>query len=330
MSQTCFRCDAELSGDVASVEHIVPNALGGRLKSRALLCKKCNSVFGDTIDAALIKQLLPVANALDIPRERGETPPVRVTLETGEQYRRDADGNMRPYDSRPSVVEGDREVSISFAAATPAKARKHLEGLKRKYPKLDVEAVMSNVRMRTTYVNMRTIFELPPLGGAEAFRAIVKVAVSYYLHVGGDPNHIRDAIDVVTRNALPPIERVGCLYGVDPIPDRDKQIAAHWLAVVSDDRGILYSYVELFSAFRFVVRLAENYCGPRMCSAYGYDVCTGNEIYVDPTQLRGLPWTPEDWDREPLDKALQSVLAVAEARNQAAWNQRRAEDSCDE
>jgi hypothetical protein len=61
----------------------------------------------------------------------------------------------------------------------------------------------------------------------------------------------------------------------------------------------------------------------------GYDVCTRNEIYVDPTQLRGLPWTSEDWDPEPLGKALEPVIAAAVTRNQAAWNQRRSDGSCE-
>src|SRR5689334_22818848 len=56
---TCYRCNATLTDDNSSLEHILPNALGGRLKSRALLCKPCNSKCGDTIDAAVINQLMP-------------------------------------------------------------------------------------------------------------------------------------------------------------------------------------------------------------------------------------------------------------------------------
>lgn len=42
----CYLCGVLLDKSNSSVEHIIPNALGGNLKSRQLLCKKCNSDIG--------------------------------------------------------------------------------------------------------------------------------------------------------------------------------------------------------------------------------------------------------------------------------------------
>ncbi len=318
-TQTCFLCSAELIGDASSREHIIPNALGGRLKSRSLLCVKCNS-YCSRIDGALVKQLLPLANVLDVVRERGVTPSVRVKLESGVQMQRDPDGHMRPVALRPTVVERDSVASFSITAGSRIAVRKHLDGLKRKYPKLDIDGVMATISETTTRANERTEFTFPPLGGAEAFRAIVKIAVSYYLHVGGRVAVIRDAIDVVAHEGLPALARVGCLYAVDPLPDRDDDKVVHVLAVASDEDGGLHAYVELFSAFRFTVRLADAYAGHPMCVAYGYDVCTRAEVEIDAANLRGLPWTPEDWDPDAVDRALEPVIAVAVTRNQTAWS----------
>lgn len=317
---TCYRCNTTIADDNSSLEHILPNALGGRLKSRALLCKLCNSECGDTIDAALINQLMPLANALNIERERGEVPPVRVTLASGEQMRRDADGNMWPYDARPVVTENDGCAEFSIAGPSIKQTRKHVEGLKRKYPKLDVDAVMATARETTTPVNTGTTFEFPPLGGADAFRAVVKIAVGYYLLRGGSPDRIREAISTVVTDALPPVSRVGLLYAIDPIPARDNAVVTHVIALVTREDGRLQAYVELFSAFRFVVNLADTYSGPAIHTVYCYDVLARREVGIDEASLLDAPWTPEEyWDPDALGNGLEPVIAAATKRNQTAW-----------
>lgn len=40
-----------------SEEHIIPNAIGGKLKSKELICKKCNSKLGHSMDKELAEQL---------------------------------------------------------------------------------------------------------------------------------------------------------------------------------------------------------------------------------------------------------------------------------
>ena len=49
----CYLCGVLLDKSNSSVEHIIPNALGGDLKSRQLLCKKCNSDIGHQADSEL-------------------------------------------------------------------------------------------------------------------------------------------------------------------------------------------------------------------------------------------------------------------------------------
>lgn len=62
----CYLCGVLLDKSNSSVEHIIPNALGGNLKSRQLLCKKCNSDIGHQADSELAKQLNFFANMLRI------------------------------------------------------------------------------------------------------------------------------------------------------------------------------------------------------------------------------------------------------------------------
>lgn len=43
----CYLCGKLLNEANSSVEHIIPNAIGGHLKSKNLLCKDCNSNTGE-------------------------------------------------------------------------------------------------------------------------------------------------------------------------------------------------------------------------------------------------------------------------------------------
>ena len=46
MADKCLFCPAVLEQTDNPKEHIIPNTIGGRLKSRVLICSTCNSTFG--------------------------------------------------------------------------------------------------------------------------------------------------------------------------------------------------------------------------------------------------------------------------------------------
>ena len=84
----CYLCGKDITEENKTVEHILLNSIGGRLKSSTLICKDCNSTFGNTFDSSLSKQLEFFANFLDIKRERGVVQEVEMTKEsTGEKYK---------------------------------------------------------------------------------------------------------------------------------------------------------------------------------------------------------------------------------------------------
>ena len=51
----CYLCKQVFSKENESLEHIIPNSIGGRLKSKKLLCKKCNSKLGTEYDSEVSK-----------------------------------------------------------------------------------------------------------------------------------------------------------------------------------------------------------------------------------------------------------------------------------
>lgn len=55
MHKKCIFCNELLNDKNHSVEHIIPNVFGGKIKSNEILCKKCNNSMGGSIDANLAK-----------------------------------------------------------------------------------------------------------------------------------------------------------------------------------------------------------------------------------------------------------------------------------
>ncbi|MEE0999940.1 MAG: HNH endonuclease [Treponemataceae bacterium] len=122
----CYLCGKEITEENKTVEHILLNSIGGRLKSSTLICKDCNSTFGNTFDSSLSKQLEFFANFLDIKRERGVVQEVEMAKEsTGEKYKVTSKGI--PIPSKPIVEEiiTDSKTEIRIKA----RSKKELVGI---------------------------------------------------------------------------------------------------------------------------------------------------------------------------------------------------------
>jgi len=83
----CYVCEVEITSENETEEHILLNAIGGKLKSKKLICKSCNSEFGSEIDDTLARQLNPIANLLDIKRDRGNPQNVKGTYNCNRQVK---------------------------------------------------------------------------------------------------------------------------------------------------------------------------------------------------------------------------------------------------
>jgi hypothetical protein len=69
MYSKCAICHCDLTKGRDSSEHVIPNAIGGRLKVRGFLCVECNSETGTKWDAVLAKQLNALCILLGVERE---------------------------------------------------------------------------------------------------------------------------------------------------------------------------------------------------------------------------------------------------------------------
>lgn len=113
MNSLCFSCKRTHN---LTVEHIIPQAIGGRLKAN-LYCAECNSTFGSELDAEISKQFGWLSTLLQIKRDRGSPQPFEVEeLTTGTKLINDGKSLKR----KDPIVEKNK----SECSSTPTTSKR--------------------------------------------------------------------------------------------------------------------------------------------------------------------------------------------------------------
>lgn len=272
----CYLCKNEITDENVSVEHILPNAIGGRLKSSSLICKECNSKFGDTSDACLAKQLEFFANQLNIKRERGSVQNVEMTREsTGETYLVSPEGDL--FSRKPLIKE--RESNGNLEIYVKANDEKTIEsiliGLKRRYPKLDIAKFKDALKHEVEYID-EPLHGTISIDGKKIFPAILKIAVNYYIEKGGDIEFVDSAIEDLKNNQT---HRVDLIIKEGLVVESDSEDVLHYIFINGcREKKKLYAIIELYSTVQFVIKLSDNYNGEDVQHLYVFDVLKKQEI----------------------------------------------------
>jgi hypothetical protein len=293
----CYKCDIELvakenaSPDILlqkrykSEEHILPNFCGGQLTSDELLCSKCNTELGTELESELSKQLL-FHQLLSIKLDRGrqrDNYVLAYTIDSKKEVLVNKELRWKYFKPQYKIENGEL---VEFTCQTIKEAKKTLEGLSRKYPKINVKDCLSRLIEVEDFLPERIDFNHRKLGGYETHRAIAKIAVNYFLFSGGDIELIRDIIDYV---CFPNKQNnfVTFYYSFMPIHRLEKNEISHILFLRGDNRKkLLYCYIELFSVANFIVILNRDYEQQSFTKQYSYDVITGREIENKEIRLR--------------------------------------------
>jgi len=182
----CAVCDEAITAENDSGEHIISNAIGGRVKVKGILCFGCNCGAGQTWDAALAAQLNPLCLLFGITRERGVPPAQNFPTADGRLRRMRADGTSTLPEPVFKEEKTDAGISISVAARTMEEARRMLAGIKRKYPHADIDKIAENLKFQTKYDDTPVRMDLS-IGGTLGGRSIVKSALCLAVQAGADP-----------------------------------------------------------------------------------------------------------------------------------------------
>jgi HNH endonuclease len=276
----CALCDISIVESNDSKEHLIPNAVGGKKKLRGVLCVTCNGDTGKNWDSELAAQLNPLSVLFNIRRDRGPVPPHVLETASGKAMRLHPDGSMSHH--RPSYEEehlSEKEVRITIAARTLQEAHEMLKGVKRKYPKADLNALKKSAAAATSYLSEHIKLSFP-FGGPLAGRSVVKSCLCLAVASGVHSGHCSDARKyLLNENADACYEH---FYERDLVMNRPSRQPFHLVAVSTRGTdGQLLAYVEYFGVRRLLVRLARKYVGPEVHCSYALDPVSGQELALE-------------------------------------------------
>jgi hypothetical protein len=266
----CYVCDKEITPELETEEHILLNAAGGRLKSKDLICKDCNSEFGEKIDSELAKQLNNLSNMLMVKRHRGEPQPIiGDNAKTGEKYKLEVGGTPRM--TKPIVdkkVDGDK-THISVTARSESELRSILKGIAKKNPKFDIEEAMKSAQWKTEYLDDPLHFQ-NVIGGKDVFRAICKCATNFYVFKQKESSQIKHLLPYIKGEEE---KDIVWMHYQENIYELETNESSHLIHLVgnSEDKT-LYCYVDYFNTYKYLVLLNDNYDGNNIKETYCFDL----------------------------------------------------------
>lgn len=253
MRGACYLCSRDME---LSVEHVIPQCLGGVLKAN-LYCAECNNRCGQDIDAELAKQFGRFATLLCIDRERGENQPFEVITEGADEIRLRCDGKgltrVKP-EITPRKHESGKLEEAEIIARSESELHKIAKSLAAKY-NFHVESWL----FTSTEIQNPTGVHEYVIENALIRRAVAKIAYGLAC--------IRLPKQLVSAAAFDPIRRF--VMGMDEKPlasanfadgsfmvDNYRPLHKIHLRYEMENR-LLIGYVALFGTFRFTVVLGE-------------------------------------------------------------------------
>ena len=283
MTETCVLCGADLAGSNRSWEHIIPESLGGKLRTDQVLCRSCNSRSGHDWDATLVQQLLPIT-LMVFPSEHS----------LGRKIRRIRDdhgnslilkGGIRGGAEHPqahvSKVGDSHELSIS--APTKKRIAQEVERLVKKgvLPAQRKAEILSSVTREEalTWVEFE---EARFFGGEATWRSMLKSMVTAGRMSGLVPQDMGSAVDLL-RGSVCNVPNLP--IGTSPVRfcgTSEFPVRRHCVHVETDtETHIVWGYLELYGTFTSIAQLGTHVTESTNEWTYCIDPVTGTDLTDD-------------------------------------------------
>ena len=227
---SCYWCASALDSTNRSEEHIIPKSIGGRLASVDLLCRTCNGRFGHKIDHVLADRCSYWMTLFGIRPPGGEIPATPVTTKSGKELSLLPDGTF--FRKNPKIERiGKGVFRISGAGSRAVIDRIAKQMGKRKPVRLeDFQRSFTDEGRYHYTVNLDD----------DARRAITKIGIGYWIHVGGDPilvDAVRGFLNGGSYEAIPSEVNAYTLEGrFTQNPARQVSVADEVRRWITEDR----------------------------------------------------------------------------------------------
>lgn len=321
----CIITSVEITTENDSAAHIIPSALGGRLKPKGFLSAEGNQILNDKVDAPLIRTLGPFMTLLGGSRDRGCNAPIMMKSGAANYLVNFGEPIQLARPEYQERVE-DQGTIIDIKARTMKEVRQLLGRVKSKHPSFDVDAALASASEQSIYLPERLGTRLN-VGPNPIFPAVFAMANVYAASLGM-PLHpdfvtyIRELPDRVKYEPEGHEVKVGMppntFYWLPPTPPFPPSPGvSHAVSYFGDpSRKKALFYAELFNLPGVAVVLP--YDGSEVLEKiYAVDVVTGIEqcLVLDRLAYRE-PWERTHETRELFDIVQQSVGRILELAEQ--------------
>lgn len=276
----CYLCNKKLCNE--KPEHIIPNALGGHLKSRYILCSDCNNKLSD-IDKKLCSDLELLTNFISPKRENNKnTIPVVETICDGETFVRSADGSYRK--NKNNIHFDGKTLHFSFSHTPNSEAEKQdfqlLQKVLRQFAKKNnknedwVQKQISKA-LRQAVINSRESgvhhFQFVANESRYSFLGVLKIVLGFCSFKKINKKYLSQTVQLLkTKN----IE--GCQLISNYFNDNSKfpqNGVFHTIYLKGDSiNKVLYAVVSLYGIFNVFVLLSNEYEDENIEETYCYDL----------------------------------------------------------
>lgn len=268
----CYLCDDSITEQNQSLEHIIPNSIGGRLKSKSLICASCNKTTGNLFDDEFAKFGNILASKYNIKKEKGIVQPIQAKdISTGEKL-----AVMPGY--KLNLTEPKSSVTDSFISVLHYDKKRAIEELKRLSKQLDgTEACEKNIQFEIIEDNTKKDFLIDlPIEPNLLLRSVTKTIVNLYLHKTEDYRNCQPIINFLKED----IENRFCWFLDLGISTAKHNKSPYHIAIIRGDKKsrMLYAYFEIFGEAGFLALLNGQYKGIDLQINYTFDPINCIEI----------------------------------------------------
>lgn len=316
----CIITDEPIATANNSRAHVIPSALGGRLKPWDILSKDGNTLLGDKIDLPLIEAFQALMSLLDGSRDRGTNRPVRMTDGSGRTLIVEFGEPLKL--AQPAYTETQTPNGWKFYidARNLKELRTLLGRVKAKVQTFDIDDAMRQAVVVRNWHDGVLRGQLQ-IGPGVVFPAVFVAASIFSAYHGFKPHpHLRAYVDGFDPEN--PVLSPDTFYSMPVQPWFAATGQVTHIVVLSADAANkrMLVCVELFNVMTIGVVLP--YTGEvDRSESYAVDILTGAEVNttIDEGVLAGVPWAATHKNGDPdlqkhVCRQIENLLSLAKAR----------------
>ncbi len=281
----CIFCNSPITKRNKTEEHIIPENIGGKLKSKKIICSKCNNQFGRQLDDALLEKFLVIDTYLNLKKKRKKSKKLKGTYK-GKTYILPSSG---PPERIPEQIENEK-TEKQYIFTSEESAGYYLKKYAKRQEKIgkiiDIEKTIQNAKRE------KISFEEPIMVVADGdsdkiWRCCAKIVYEFLFFLKRDYKPSSAKFNDLIQGKLDIKDYPICLGNINYIPiNRDPDHLYHTIIIEGrKEEKILIGYLEIYGAFYVVMVLDEKYEGEDFIIGYCHDLIENKYGCINPNSF---------------------------------------------